>query len=126
MASPLIGVSTSEVRVAEEVHRAAEGEPPRPEMALGLSYLKAIEGAGGIPVAIPPLGPEAITPLVERLSGLCLSGGPDIHPSAYGADAHPALGPTWRELDLAEIALARAADRRAPPLPALCPRAQPP
>src|SRR3954454_8983902 len=121
---PLIGVTTSEVRVAEEVHRAAEGEPPRPEMALGLTYLKAIEGAGGIPVAIPPLGPEAVTPLVERLSGLCLSGGPDIHPSAYGADPHPALGPTWRELDLAEIALARAADRRGLPILAICRGAQ--
>ena len=58
MAAPLIGVTTSEVRLAEEVHRAAEGEPPRPEMALGLTYLKAIERAGDVPVAIPPLGPE--------------------------------------------------------------------
>jgi putative glutamine amidotransferase len=121
---PLIGVTTSEVRLAEDVQRAAHGEPPRPEMALGLSYLKAIERAGGIPVAVPPLAPEAITPLVERLNGLCLSGGPDIHPSAYGADPHPALGPTWRELDLAEIALARAADRRGLPILAICRGAQ--
>jgi putative glutamine amidotransferase len=121
---PLIGVTTSEVRLAEEVHRAAEGEPPRPEMALGLTYLKAIERAGAVPVAIPPLAPDAITPLVERLSGLCLSGGPDIHPSAYGAEPHPALGPTWRELDLAEIALARAADRRGLPILAICRGAQ--
>lgn len=121
---PLIGVTTTEVRLAEEVHRPAHGEPPRPEMALGLSYLKAIERAGGIPVAVPPLAPEAITPLVERLNGLCLSGGPDIHPSAYGADPHPALGPTWRELDIAEIGLARAADRRGLPILAICRGAQ--
>ena len=121
---PLIGVTTSEVRLAEDVHRAAEGEPPRPEMALGLTYLKAIERGGGVPVAIPPLAPEAIVPLVQRLSGLCLSGGPDIHPSAYGANPHPALGPTWRELDLAEIALARAADRRRLPILAICRGAQ--
>jgi putative glutamine amidotransferase len=93
-------------------------------MALGLTYLKAIEHAGGIPVAVPPLAPEAITPLVERLNGLCLSGGPDIHPSAYGAEPHSALGPTWRELDLAEIALARAADRRRLPMLAICRGAQ--
>jgi putative glutamine amidotransferase len=121
---PLIGVTTSEVRLAEEVNRAAQSEPPRPEMALGLTYLKAIEAAGGIPVAVPPLGPEAITPLVERLNGLCLSGGPDIHPSAYGAEPHEDLGPTWRELDLAEIALARAADRRQLPILAICRGAQ--
>ena len=121
---PLIGVTTSEVRLAEDVHRAAEGEPPRPEMALGLTYMKAIEHGGGVPVAIPPLAPEAIVPLVQRLNGLCLSGGPDIHPSAYGANPHPALGPTWRELDLAEIALARAADRRGLPILAICRGAQ--
>jgi putative glutamine amidotransferase len=121
---PLIGVTTSEVRLAEDVRRAPEGEPPQPEMALGLSYLKAIERAGGVPVAIPPLAPVSITPLVQRLDGLCLSGGPDIHPSAYGAEPHPALGPTWRELDLAEIALARAADRRTLPILAICRGAQ--
>jgi putative glutamine amidotransferase len=123
-ALPLIGVTTSEVRIAEEVQRAREGEPPRTEMALGLTYMKAIERAGAIPVAIPPLAAEAVTPLVQRLSGICLSGGPDIHPSAYGADPHPALGPTWRELDLAEIALARAADRRGLPILAICRGAQ--
>ena len=37
---------------------------------------------------------------------------------------HPALGPTWRELDLAEIALARAADRRGLPILAICRGAQ--
>jgi putative glutamine amidotransferase len=121
---PLIGVTTSEVRLAEDVRRAPEGEPPQPEMALGLSYLRAIERAGGVPVAIPPLAPESITSLVQRLDGLCLSGGPDIHPSAYGAAPHPALGPTWRELDLAEIALARTADRRALPILAICRGAQ--
>jgi putative glutamine amidotransferase len=124
MDRPLIGVTTSEVRLAEDVRRAPEGEPPEAEMALGLSYLKAIERAGGVPVAIPPVAAESITSLIRRLSGLCLSGGPDIHPSAYGADPHPALGPTWRELDLAEIALARAADRRGLPILAICRGAQ--
>jgi hypothetical protein len=36
------------VRVAEEVHRAAQGAPPRPEMALGLTEAPpalAAEGA---------------------------------------------------------------------------------
>lgn len=121
---PLIGVTTSEVRVAETIMPTPEGEPPRPEMALGLTYLKAIEAAGGIPVVIPPVEPAAVIPLVERIDGLCLSGGPDIHPSAYGGSPHEALGPTWRELDLAEIAVARAADRREVPILAICRGAQ--
>lgn len=124
MDRPLIGVTTSEVRVAADVRPTPEGEPPRPEMALGLTYLKAIERAGGVPVAIPPLSPEAVAPLVARLDGICLSGGPDIHPTAYGGDPHPALGPTWRELDVAEIAVARAADKHGLPILAICRGAQ--
>jgi putative glutamine amidotransferase len=121
---PLIGVTTSEVRIAADVKPTPEGDPPRPEMALGLTYLKAIEKAGGVPIAIPPLAPESSEPRGARLDGICLSGGPDIHPTAYGGDPHPALGPTWRELDVAEIAVARAADKHGLPILAICRGAQ--
>ena len=43
-----------------------EGEPPGNEMALGLTYLKAIEAAGGLPVVMPPLAADAIEPLLDR------------------------------------------------------------
>ena len=66
---PLIGVTTSEVRRAETVQPTPEGEPPRHEMALGLTYLRAIEAAGGIPVVIPPLHLGAIEPLLDRSRG---------------------------------------------------------
>src|SRR5204863_7680193 len=33
----------------------------------------------------------------------------DIHPEAYGEPPHPELGPTWRDLDATELALARQA-----------------
>jgi putative glutamine amidotransferase len=121
---PLIGVTTSEVRLADQVSQTPEGEPPRPEMALGLSYLRAIEGAGGLPVVIPPLPHEAIEPLLRELAGVCLSGGPDIHPSAYGSDPDPHLGPTWRDIDLAELAVVRAAEALQLPVLAICRGAQ--
>jgi putative glutamine amidotransferase len=106
---PLIGVTTSELRPADHVTLTPHGEPPRREMALGLTYLRAIEHAGGIPVAIPPLPVDAIPPLLKNLHGVLLSGGPDIHPEAYGESPHPELGPTWRDLDAMELALARLA-----------------
>jgi putative glutamine amidotransferase len=121
---PLIGVTTSEMRTGEQVSQTPQGEPPRREMALGISYLAALEAAGAVPVAIPPLGRGAAGPLLERLSGLCLSGGPDIHPDAYGAAAHSELGPTWPELDVFEIALAREADALRLPIFAICRGAQ--
>jgi putative glutamine amidotransferase len=115
---PLIAVTTSEMRLHHPTVR--EGEPPQEEMVLGIKYLQAIEAAGGIPVVVPPLKPESADPLLERVSGVCLSGGPDVHPAAYSAQSHERLGPTWPELDSFELALARAADARRLPMLAIC------
>ena len=76
------------------------------EMTLGLSYARAIQRAGGVPVVIPPMPVEAIGALLERLGGVLLSGGPDIDPGAYGAEPHRELGPTTRELDIVELSIA--------------------
>ncbi len=117
---PLIGVTTSEVRRAETVEPTPEGEPPRHEMALGLTYLRAIELVGGLPVVIPPLDLRLIEPLLDRLSGICLSGGPDLHPENYGHEPDPHLGPTEPDLDRFELAIASAADQRELPILAIC------
>jgi len=121
---PLIGVTTSEMRTAGQFSPTPEGEPVATEMALGLSYLQAIEAAGALPVVIPPMPLEVIDGLLERFAGVCLSGGPDLHPSGYGASAHPHLGPTWPELDRFELALAARADARGLPVLAVCRGAQ--
>ena len=86
---PLIGVTTSEVRRAESIEPTPEGEPPRHEMALGLTYLRAIEAAGAPAGGDAAAGQEAIEPLLDRLDGICLSGGPDLDPETYGAEPHP-------------------------------------
>lgn len=121
---PLIGVTTSEVRLAERVQQTPEGEPPDREMALGLKYLRAIERAGGLPVVMPPLEIEAIEPLLDNLSGICLSGGPDLSPGFYRSPPDASLGPTEPELDRFELALAAAADERGMPILAICRGAQ--
>ena len=117
---PLIGVTTSEVRRAESINPTPRGEPPRLEMALGLTYLRAIEAAGALPLVIPPLALDAIEPLLDRLDGMCLSGGPDLDPEAYGARPHPELGPVEPDLDRFELAIARRADSRQMPILAIC------
>jgi putative glutamine amidotransferase len=117
---PLIGVTTSEVRPKERVHPVPEGEPPAVEMALGITYLKGIEAAGGLPIVIPPLEAEAIEPLLDRLDGICLSGGPDLDPALYEAAPHPELGPIEPDLDRFELAVAARADAREMPILAIC------
>jgi putative glutamine amidotransferase len=117
---PLIGVTTSEVRPKERANPVAEGEPLGKEMALGIPYLKAIEAAGGLPVVMPPLAEDAIEPLLDRLDGICLSGGPDLDPALYEAKPHPELGPIEPELDRFELAVAARADARQMPILAIC------
>ena len=121
---PLIGISTSEVRVPDHVSPAPQADPPRREMALGLKYCLAIEAAGGLPVVMPPLSSDHVDPLVEHLSGVCLSGGPDMDPGTYGGRYHPQLGPTEPDLDRFEMALVHSVLGRGLPLLAICRGAQ--
>jgi putative glutamine amidotransferase len=117
---PLIGITTSEMRVAPRLPHTPEADPARPEMALGMAYARAIATAGGVPVVLPPVDVATIEPLLGRLAGVCLSGGPDLDPAAYGATPDPHLGQTWPDLDAYELALARAADGLGVPLLAIC------
>ena len=89
-------------------------------MALGLTYMKAIEAAGGMPVVIPPLDMTLIEPLLDRVDGICLSGGPDLDPDTYGQEPDRHLGPTEPDLDRFELAIASAADQREIPILAIC------
>ena len=116
----IIGLSTSEMREPERIRHDPRSEPAGRELALGLTYPDAIRRAGAIPVVIPPMDEDAIEPLLDGLWGLCLSGGPDLNPSCYGAEPHPALGPTEPHLDVFEIALVRAAEARDMPVLAIC------
>jgi putative glutamine amidotransferase len=94
------------------------GEPAHPEMALGMTYLRTLDAAGAIPVVLPPTGTDHIEGLLDRLDGLCLSGGPDLDPAAYGApERHLKLGPTEPSLDAFEL-------QRGLPILAICRGAQ--
>jgi putative glutamine amidotransferase len=118
---PLIGVTTSELRPSRLATTRRHGEPAHPEMALGMTYLRTLDAAGAIPVVLPPTGTDHLGPLLERLDGLCLSGGPDLDPAAYGApDRHTELGPTEPSLDAFELSLVRMGLQRGLPILAIC------
>ena len=121
---PIIGISTSELRSSPQRQSGGHGDPQRRELALGLKYLDAVDRAGGVPVILAPIAPEALDALLDRLSGIVLSGGPDLHPSAYGAEPHPELGPTEPDLDRFELSLVRRADARLMPVLGICRGAQ--
>src|SRR3954463_12622034 len=122
---PLIAVTTSETRTNPFDHGTDQADPPRREMVLGMKYLEAIGRAGALAIVVPPMPGPAIPALLDRVDGLCLSGGPAPRPAAPSLAAPPArppapsgrppppqLGPTEPGLDAFELALARAADER--------------
>ena len=121
---PLVGVTTSELRPGKLTTLQRHGEPPVPEMALGMTYVQAIEAAGGIPVVVPPLADRDVPRMLARLDGLVLSGGPDLAPRAYGAGPHVQLGVAEPQLDGFEYAMAREAARLELPILGICRGAQ--
>jgi putative glutamine amidotransferase len=117
---PVIGVTVSEIRRTGDAGDARDGEPAQTEITLALPYMRAIELAGGLPVALPPLERKNVDALLDLVSGLLLTGGPDLHPSFYGAEPHAELGPTDRAVDGFEIALCSQAYRRGIPILGIC------
>jgi putative glutamine amidotransferase len=88
---------------------------------LSANYVRSLEGAGLVPVVIPPLtNPAAAAEILDAVGGLLLTGGEDVDPARYGALPHPALGAVNAARDATEVALLAAARARAVPVLAIC------
>jgi putative glutamine amidotransferase len=86
-----------------------------------ISYLRAVEAAGGIPALIHlTRDQEVLDAHYQRCDALLLAGGEDVCPSFYNAAPHPKLGPTNRLHDEVEIALTRRAVADRKPVLAIC------
>jgi gamma-glutamyl-gamma-aminobutyrate hydrolase PuuD len=84
-------------------------------------YSEAIAHFGGAPVLIPVAQTTAtLEAILGRVNGLLLSGGPDIHPRAYGEQPIEGLGEVDEGLDRMELEAARISLRRDIPLLAIC------
>ena len=83
-------------------------------------YVRSVEQAGAVPVVLPPVRPEDVPALLDRLDGVLLSGGVDVDPALYGQERHPKLGRVNRRRDDFELALTREALRRDQPVFAIC------
>ncbi|WP_067507611.1 gamma-glutamyl-gamma-aminobutyrate hydrolase family protein [Actinoplanes sp. TFC3] len=80
-------------------------------------YVAAVSAAGGRVVLLPPDDMDA--DILRVLDGLVLSGGADLAPDMYGAQAEP-LTVTRPERDSAEILLARVALAQDLPVLGVC------
>ncbi|MGO9963949.1 MAG: gamma-glutamyl-gamma-aminobutyrate hydrolase family protein [Acidimicrobiales bacterium] len=86
------------------------------------AYVRSLADAGASTVILPVLQEREPTLdcLVRRLDGLVLTGGPDVDPARYGAEAHPRSQAPRTQRDERELALVSAAERAGLPLLAIC------
>jgi gamma-glutamyl-gamma-aminobutyrate hydrolase PuuD len=108
----VIGITT----YAEE---ATWGGWTEPAAFTPLAYVRAVEQAGGRPLLVPPSA-DGIEETLDSLDGIIFSGGGDLDPETYGAEAHPETGEVSTERDSAELALLEAALGRDMPVLAVC------
>ena len=115
--NPLIGI-TSRRLPASVLGAVPAGVVDVPIEGVFADYAESVSGAGGIPVIIPRLLDAAA--LVDRLDGLLLSGGEDVHPSRYGAEPGPRATQHDQGRDAFEIGLIHASVERGLPILGIC------
>ena len=112
MSKPVVGITTY-------VEAARWGAWALDAALIPYAYVQAIEHAGARPLLVPP-SEGGVEETLDALDGLLLSGGADLDPESYGADAHPETNGLRPERDRAELALLQAALARDMPVLAIC------
>jgi len=88
--------------------RCDQSSSGSPVFAQNRTYVEAIATAGGAPLLIPPnLDEGALRAIYERLDGLLLAGGEDVHPRRYGEAIHEKCGQSDEARDAVELTLTR-------------------
>lgn len=115
MSKPLIGITT----------RDGKDGDGHPTVALQHSYVKAVIQAGGVPIPIPCIFPEAdLRQLYSRLNGILFSGGGDISLDHFSGSDHPRIDGLDEARDSTELNLMRAACRDGKSVLGICRGAQ--
>jgi putative glutamine amidotransferase len=122
---PLIGITGRQLALG----MVANTSPRFREQRIGTyftAFAECVAAAGGIPVAVPFAADAA--DVVDRLDGVIVSGGQDVHPSRWGgiSTVDPSVDPRWdhdvhdAERDAYEAALISAAVDAGTPLLGVC------
>jgi putative glutamine amidotransferase len=109
---PLIGITS----YAEEIRWGVWTEDAA---LVPLAYVRAVEQAGGRPLVVPP-SEDGLEETLDALDGVVFSGGGDLDPELYGAEAHDTTDAPRKERDAAELRLLEVALERDMPVLAIC------
>ena len=102
MGRPIIGITS-------ELDAARWGDWIREAAVSPVSYIRAVERAGGAPLIVPPVPTASVPAFLEVLDGLVFTGGRDLDPVLYDQLRHEESDEPDRRRDRFELALMRAA-----------------
>ena len=103
---PVIGVSCSIDGTTVEV---------------GMTYIKSVRKAGGIPFVIPITTSEKeIDEYLDQIDGLLMTGGEDVSPLLFGQEPSRFLGEVVPDRDIYDLTLIRKAVKRGIPVFGIC------
>jgi len=92
-------------------------------LGVNRAYVDALRAEGGDVVLLPPVpagAPPVPAALLDRLGGILLPGGADVHPARYGEEPRDGLGDVDGDLDALELGLVRTAIDHGLPLFGIC------
>ena len=111
VAKPVVGITTY-------LTPAAWGAWQLDAALVPADYVRGVVRAGGAPLLVPPGADLEVT--LSVVDGLVFTGGSDVDPELYGANAHPETAGVIRERDDFELELMGAALERDVPMLAIC------
>lgn len=114
---PVIGVPTQTLQ-------AIDGIPPElpHSWVMNHRYFLALTSVGAVPWMVPLLDHDEPTlrAIYDRLDGVFIAGGVDVHPSSYGDEPHALLGRTDLPRDTVELLFAQWALEEGKPIFGIC------
>lgn len=102
MGRPIIGITG-------ELDAARWGDWLREAAILPVSYIRAVDRAGGAPLIVPPVPPASVAAFIGAVDGLVFTGGRDVDPALYDQERHEETDEPDQRRDRFELALMRAA-----------------
>jgi len=114
---PVIGIPTQTLHVIDGIPDVLP-----PSWVMNQRYFLAATSVGGVPWMIPLIHDDLDTlrEIYERLDGVMLCGGVDLHPETYGETKRPVCGVTDAARDTVELQLTRWALEDHKPLLGIC------
>ncbi|WP_435019425.1 gamma-glutamyl-gamma-aminobutyrate hydrolase family protein [Tundrisphaera sp. TA3] len=105
---PMIGINT-------DFRNAAKGRTAH--SALACCYFDCLLSAGAVPILLPPMTKsDDLSPILDRLDGVLLTGGDDLDPKKMGLAPHPSVTVIAERRETADRLLIKLAQMRRMPV----------